>query len=288
MKTALYTFSLCVSALFVSTAYASPKSITEGTTDTSSSAVSSSAAPPEAPEPRPGWVSAPDAHPTHGMAPFSAVGIDVKVGVGGIGFDVATPLAGRLNLRAGAAFFSYNLTNLTEDGFNINGSIKLQSVNTSVDIYPFGGSFRISPGVTLYNGDNFSGNATVPGGNTITLNDTDYTSSPTNPLVATFTTPNNRFGNRVAPSITTGFGNLIPRHGGKHWSVPFEIGMQYITPPKIVLGLTGTACSTDGCGNVQTDPTTQANIKAQQDIINSDIYNLRFFPILSIGLGYKF
>jgi hypothetical protein len=222
------------------------------------------------------------------VRPFSALGVDVKVGVGGPGFDVATPLASRLNLRAGGSFFSYNLTNLSEDGFNINGSIQLRSVNTSVDWFPFGGSFRISPGVTLYNGNNFSGNAHVPAGNTITLNDTDYTSSPTDPLTATFTTPNNRFGNRVAPSITAGFGNIVPRRRGKHWSVPFEVGFEYIQPPRILLGLTGTACSSSGCGNVQTDPTTQANVQAQQNIINSDIYNLRFFPILSIGLGYKF
>lgn len=222
------------------------------------------------------------------IRPFSALGIGVKVGVGGIGFDVATPLASRLNLRAGGSFFTYNITNLSESGFNINGSVQLRSVNTSVDWFPFGGSFRISPGVTLYNGDNFGGTATVPAGSSITLNDQSYTSSATNPLAATFTTPSGRFGNKVAPSITTGFGNLVPRRHGAHWSVPFEIGMQYISAPKILLGLTGTACSTDGCQNVQTDPTTQANIQAQQNTINSDIYDLRFFPILSIGLGYKF
>ncbi len=287
MKSFLYFPALCVLVLIVSPARAASALAVGGATDKPSSAISSSVDLPAAPEPRVGSYAASETYASRGMRPFSAVGIDVKVGVGGIGFDVATPLANRLNLRTGAAFFSYNLSNLVEDGFNINGNIRLRSVNTSVDIYPFGGSFRISPGVTLYNGNNFSGNATVPGGNTITLNDTDYTSSPTDPLVATFTTPNNRFGNRVAPSITTGFGNLIPRRGG-HWSVPFEIGMQYIAPPKIVLGLTGTACSVDGCGNVQTDPMTQANVKAQQDIINGDIYNLRFFPILSIGLGYKF
>jgi hypothetical protein len=287
MKISLYVFALCISAFGISTAYAALLPSTGAAPVRFPGESSSSAALPDAPEPRFASAAVPEARPSGGMRAFSAVGIDVKVGVSGIGFDVATPMGNRINLRAGATFFSYNLNNLVEDGFNINGNIRLRSVNTSVDIYPFGSGFRISPGVTLYNGDNFSGNATVPGGNTITLNDTDYTSSPTDPLIATFTTPNNRFGNRVAPSITTGFGNLIPRHGG-HWSVPFEIGMQYISPPKIVLGLTGTACSTDGCSNVQTDPTTQANVKAQQDIINGDIYNLRFFPILSIGLGYKF
>ena len=119
------------------------------------------------------------------------------------------------------------------------------------------------------------------------MNNQDYTSSPTDPLIATFSSQNNRFGNRVAPSITAGFGNLIPR-SGRHWSVPFEIGMQYISAPKIGLALTGTGCSTDGCQSVNTDAGTQANVQGQQNIINGDIYNLRFYPIVSVGVGYKF
>jgi hypothetical protein len=221
--------------------------------------------------------------------PFSALGVEIKVGVGGIGFDVATPLTPKLNLRAGASFFTYSLNNLEEDGFNINGTISLKSVNTSVDWFPFlRSSFRVSPGVTLFNGNNFHGTANVPGGNTITLNDADYTSDPTDPLVATYSTQNNRFGNRIAPSITTGFGNLVPRDKTRHWSVPFEIGFQYIAPPKVLLNLSGSACDVDGCGNVQTDASTQANVQGQQKIINDDIHNLRFFPIVSIGVGYKF
>ena len=221
------------------------------------------------------------------IRPFSALGIDAKVGANGIGFDVATPLAPKLNLRGGASFFGYTVDNLVEDGFNIKGNLTLRSVNASVDWFPFSNGFRISPGIMLYNGNRFHGTATVPAGSTITLNNTDYTSDPSDPLVATFDSPNNRFGNRVGPTITTGWGNIIPR-SGKHWSVPFEIGFEYISPPKINLGLTGSACSADGCGNVQTDAETQANVQAQQAIINDDIHNLRFFPILSIGVGYKF
>ena len=254
---------------------------------TASNSISSSSSLPEAPTTATAQEQAIQGRDTV-MRPFSAVGVDLKFGVNGIGFDVATPLAPKLNLRGGASFFSYTVNNLSEDGFNVDGTLTFRSVNASVDWYPFRNGFRISPGVTLYNGNRFSGNATIPPGDVITLNGTDYTSSPTDPLVATFTNPNNRFGNAVAPSITTGWGNIVPRARGSHWSVPFEIGFQYISPPKVLLNLTGTACSSDGCGNVQTDPTTQANILAQQNIINSDIYQLRFYPIVSIGVGYKF
>ncbi|MGF7180582.1 hypothetical protein [Tunturiibacter psychrotolerans] len=42
--------------------------------------------------------------------PFSAIGFATRVGLGGTGFDVATPLAMRFNLRAGGDFFNYATT----------------------------------------------------------------------------------------------------------------------------------------------------------------------------------
>jgi len=223
-----------------------------------------------------------------GVTPFSAVAVQIKVGVAGPGLDVAVPLAGRMNLRAGGSFFSYN-PNLVEDGINVIGNIQLRSASASVDIFPFGNAFRISPGAVFYNGNQISAVASVPGGQTFTLNDVTYYSSATNPVNGTFGLS---FGKKVAPSLTMGFGNMIPRKGG-HWSVPFEIGAEYIgTAPQISLALAGTACqgsATTNCAPIASDPTTQQNVAAEQASLNSNIPSqLRFYPIVSIGLSYKF
>ena len=96
------------------------------------------------------------------------------------------------------------------------------------------------------------------------------------------------FGKRTAPQITMGFGNMIPR-SGRHFSVPFEIGMQYIGPPQINFNLAGTACNNAGLlEHVATDPTSQANLQQEEIELNSDIAPLRFYPIVRIGLSYKF
>ena len=221
--------------------------------------------------------------------PFSAVGIAVKVGIEGVGFDVATPLSTRTNLRAGASFFSYNPA-FSIDSIDTNGAIQLRKVSTLLDFFPFGGSFRLSAGATLYNGNHLSASALVPGGQTFTLNDTDYVSSAQDPVHGAFDV---RFGNKVAPVFTLGFGNLVPRRAGKRFTVPFEFGFEYIAQPTIALTLAGTACDPTqppvvGCQSIATDPMTQANIAAEQKTLNSDISPLRFFPILSIGFGYKF
>jgi hypothetical protein len=301
--------ALCLVAFSSTVCYAGTEGATQPiTVSATTDAIYSTSAVPDSPESVTYKAAAADAGPVvlrTGIKPFSKVGVDVKIGANGIGFDVATPLAQKFNLRVGAAFFSYSLNNLTEDGFSINGSVKLKQVNTSLDWFPFGGSFRISPGVTLYNGNGFSGSAAVPAGQSITLNNVDYTSGTctgvyvaatgtcsggyTDPVTATFSEPNNRFGAVAGPSITTGFGNLVPRKASKHFSVPFEIGFEYISTPTVQLNLTGSVCQQGaggGCGKATQE--AGGNIQAQQNTINSDISALRIYPILSIGFGYKF
>jgi hypothetical protein len=222
------------------------------------------------------------------IKPFSTAAIQVKAGLAGIGVDVAVPIASRANLRVGGSFFSYS-PNLTTDGIGINGSIQLRSGSESLDIFPFGNAFRISPGLVFYNGDQVSATAGVPGGQSFTLNGVNYYSSATAPVNGTY---NLSFGNKAAPSLTLGFGNMIPRKGG-HWSVPLEIGGEYIgNAPQITLALAGTACSltpTTGCANVATDPTIQKNVAGEQASLNSNIPSqLVFLPIFSIGVSYKF
>lgn len=215
--------------------------------------------------------------------PFSAVGVAVKVGIGGVGFDVATPLAKRFNLRAGASFFSYALTS-SDNGINYTGTLKLQSANASLDYYPFHGAFRLSPGLTFSNQNHVNASALVPGGQSFTLNDTDYTSSTTDPVTGTGYL---ELGEKVAPSFTLGWGNMIPRHGG-HWSFPFEIGFKYIQRPTVKLTLAGVACQDGVCSNVATDPETQANVQGEENTLDKDLSLLRFFPIVSVGVSYKF
>ena len=224
-----------------------------------------------------------------GVEPFSAIAIQIKAGLNGFGFDIATPVASRLNLRAGATFLSYN-PNLTVDGETISGDIKLQSVSENFDFFPFGNRFRLSPGVIFYNGNHISAISSVPGGQTFTLNDVEYISSPSDPIRGTF---NVSFGNQLAPSLTVGFGNMIPRNGG-HWSVPLEIGAEYLgKAPRIALNLTGTACQTStapsNCSTIASDPIAQQNVLGEQAELNSYIPPaLRFFPIVSIGVSYRF
>ena len=221
------------------------------------------------------------------IRPFSTAAIAVNFGSGGIGVEFAMPLAQHFNLRVGGSFFSYS-GNFNSDGIMIDGDLKFRSGRASLDYYPFHGGFRISPGVTFYNGNNLNATTLVPGVQSFSLGDTDYFSSTTDPVHGTASF---YFGKRVAPSLTIGFGNMIPR-SGRHVSFPFEIGFQYIDAPTITITLQGTACiyanNPASCSPVATDPETQANLQQQEADINADIKPLRFYPILSQGVSVRF
>ncbi len=217
------------------------------------------------------------------VRPFSRLGVAVTAGTGGIGLQLATNLSDHFNLRASGSYFSYYL-NLTTDGYQVNGRILTRNANLSLDYFPFHNGFRISPGVTLDNGNAVHGTVLVPANQSFDLGDGTYTSDPADPVTGAVALS---FGHKVAPSITVGWGNLVPRR--KHLSIPVELGFEYIGAPLVAFNLTGSVCdSQNNCGTIAGDPTTLANEQQQRDRINNDISPLRFFPIFSLGVGWSF
>lgn len=220
------------------------------------------------------------------IRPFSTVGIGVNVSTLGIGFQVATPLAQKLNLRGGGSFFTYNAGSYSGDGITYTGQLQLRSGEALLDWFPFGGGFHLSPGVQFYNGFNAAATLNVPGGQNFTLNSVSYTSSNAVPITGTATLG----ANKAAPMFMFGFGNLVPRR--KHFSVLAEFGFAYQGDVKVGFALAGNACNSGtqvNCRNVATDPTIQSNITAQKTVIQNDVDPYaKFYPIIRLGFGYKF
>jgi hypothetical protein len=52
--------------------------------------------------------------------------------------------------------------------------------------------------------------------------------------------------------------------------------------------LQGSACSSDGSADIQSDPSYKPNLQQELDGINSDIHGLRFYPIATVGVAYRF
>jgi hypothetical protein len=207
----------------------------------------------------------------------------------GVNVQAATNLNRHLNLRGTGNALNYNVNNISVNGFNVNGNVKMATAGVGIDYYPFPyHGFRLTPGVLFHNENAVSANVAVIGGTKLSLNDVDYYSSTTDPILGAGSVL--LHSQNPAFTMTTGWGNMIGRKGG-HWSFPFEIGAAFVGTPVIALGLTsGEACDVNGqnCVEVATDPTVNANLQAQIAKYKKDLDPLRYYPILSFGVSYNF
>ena len=229
--------------------------------------------------------------------PFSKIALGAGVSPQGIQLSMTSNLNPHLNLRTTGSVFSHS-TNFTTSGIRADASLALKSVGTALDVYPFHKGFRISPGLLFYNGDQLTAQASVPGGASFTLNDQIYYSANANSTTGAIPVNGNALVNLHTTSpaftITTGWGNTVPRNG--HWSFPFEIGVALTGAPSLKVDLGGWACYDQAqtvCTDItsKTDPIAlqiQSNLAAQVAKWTSDIEPLKTYPIASFGVAYSF
>ncbi len=216
----------------------------------------------------------------------SRIGIGVKISLLGVGVEVATPLGNKFDVRGGFNFITLNHT-FNKDGIPYAGSLNWRSGEANLDWFFFRG-LHLSPGLLFYDGNKVTATASVPSGDTFTLNGTSYESSSASPMTGA-----GSIGfNKVAPTLRVGVGSLVPR-SGRHWSILAEAGVAYQGSPHAALNFTGTVCTppnTSGpeCVDAATDSGVQANILGEQTKINNDLKFFKFYPLLSLGVGFNF
>ena len=272
---------------------AAPSALMAQSYSSSSSLVAAEASP----EGGAGQTALPAKGPRDSVGPFSRIALGAGLSPLGIQLQAATNLSSHFNLRATGNFFNYS-TNFTNSGITATAKLNLASAGASVDVYPFRAGFRISPGLLFYNGNQLTATTAVPGGTSFTLNGTTYYSANANSTTgATPVNGNATLGlNTTKPAftITTGWGNMIPRKGG-HWSYPIEIGVAVIGAPSVKANLAGWACydqAQTNCANIAGNnpiaTAVQSNLTAQVAKWTNDLNPLKTYPIISVGVAYAF
>jgi hypothetical protein len=229
--------------------------------------------------------------PNYSPAPFSRLAFSGGVGTMGVNLQVAMNANRYMNLRGIGNFFSYSLNNVSADGLLASGTLNLATAGAALDFYPFPyHGLRISPGVLFYNQNQATASVIAPGGTSFTLDSYPYYSSQANPVTGTGGMGLNT--HKQAFTITTGWGNMIPRRGG-HLSFPVEIGAAFVGAPTVKMALTGGQVCQDpagtiGCINVVGNQEIQSNLAAQQAKYQSDINPFKIYPIFSSGVAFSF
>jgi hypothetical protein len=248
----------------------------------------------------------PKSKTTPRIKPLSRVAFGGGISAMGVNMQVATNLNRHFNLRGVGNYFNYTASNISTNGFNVDAKLNMATAGASLDFYPFAThGFRLSPGGLFYNQNRATANAPLSGGGSFTFNNQTYYSAYANP--ATGATPVNFNGslglnaNKQAFTLTTGWGNMIPRKGG-HWSFPFEAGVAFVGKPAIAVNLSGWACSTQPTLADPADPLTCADLAGTSSLAQSvqgnknqqvykwknDLDPLKTYPIFSFGVAYDF
>ena len=150
------------------------------------------------------------------------------------------------------------------------------------------------PRVRHYNQNRISAIGTPTPGTSITLNSQDFYADSVNPINASANLGLNT--RQKAFTITTGWGDMIPRKRGGHLSFPFELGAAFTGVPTLAMTLSGNACTIQAdaaingpsCVNMATNALAQSDLAAQLAKWKSDLNPLQVYPILSFGIAYDF
>lgn len=212
-----------------------------------------------------------------GIRPYA---VSITASTLGLGGDVITPISQSFNLRGSMRGFRYhNTLNINE--VNYNASTLLANISLLTDYYPVGKLFHLSGGVVI-NNNKLTVSAKETGN--ITLNNTDYSVSGKIDGDITF--------NPLAGYLGIGLGNPIAaKHG---WQLHLEGGVMYQGRPDTALSSYGTATHISSGesfaidGNTSEAETFNRNIEEEVNTLNDKLVELEWFPVISLGLSYRF
>ena len=208
-----------------------------------------------------------------GIAPASQAGtgdlaLGIKAGTLGIGGEVTVGLLPGLNARAGYNGFNYN-GSATKDNIDYGYTLKLATVPLLLDLHPFPtSSFRLSGGIIVNN--NKTDASGKPQGS-YTIGGTTYTAAEVGSLTGKI-----EF-NSTAPYLGIGWGNAVAK--GSPIKISFDAGVMFQGTPKVSL---------TGNGSLASDPTFKANVAKEEATIRDTTDNLKYYPVVALGVAYKF
>ncbi len=233
------------------------------------------------------------------LEPFSKVAAGFGLGSLGINIKGAIDINQNFDLRAMVSFFDFSSPSFDITGFTVTSNTHFASAITSLDWYPWGSGFRVSPGVMLFNQNQISATSQISPGTSFSIGNTTYFSANPNPV--TGAVPLQGSGTlglhtyQPAPTLTLGFGTFVPR-SGRHWSFPSEFGVAYTGAPTINVKTSGWICL-DYQQKMCSDVTNlnqpvglqfQQSLTAQVEKWRNDLQPVKFFPILSSSVVYSF
>jgi len=202
-----------------------------------------------------------------GCADSGQWSIGTKIGTLGVGGELTRRIATDINTRIGFNMLDYSFD---EDiaGIEYDFEMGLRSYSAMVDWHIFDNPFRVTGGFLSM--DNEFKLDTLPDQN-LTIGNNTYTPAQVGRLSGKADIKG------MAPYIGIGWGNLIGR--GRRWGFYTDLGVAFVESPDVVLRANGTMAA---------DPGFQADLAKEARDIQDDLDDLEVYPVLSVGLFFRF
>ena len=196
--------------------------------------------------------------------------IGLKAGTLGAGIEATFEVADRFNIRVGGNYFKLG-TEVDVEGNDYDLDLKLNSYAALGDWFVTDAPFRVTAGLVL-NNNNLNGEA-LPS-NSYEIGDLIFTNAEVGNLNAEIDFKS------LAPYLGIGWGN--PLADDSDWTFFLDLGIIFAGKPSLDITSTGGALSDDP---ILLDSIAQV----EQDFRDTDEINyLKFYPVISVGLNYRF
>lgn len=185
----------------------------------------------------------------------------------GAGLQAGLRFNDYVGARVGGNWFQYEFDQSYDD-VEYDADLKLGSAGTLLDIYPFGGGFRLSGGLRLnFNRADLSGRSN--GG--FEIGGTTYTADELGTLDGGVDF------NTFAPYLGLGYGGTFLDGA---LELAFDAGAMYHGRPEVSLSASD--------GSLSDDPALQADLEEERQAIEDDLEAFRFYPVVGLALTYRF
>ena len=187
------------------------------------------------------------------------VAVGAKLSTLGYGVDFTTSLTKKLNLRAGTQWSDFTfVTDIDDEEYDSN--LKLFSGLMVADWYPFEGTFKITGGILIK--DNKFYMSSKDRHSRYSNLAMDYGPSIDDIIEVETETSYNK----VSPYLGIGWGNPVSKDS--NWNFVFDVGVVMLMDSP--------------------DVTFQAADSLASNNIEDDLGISGYFPVVSLGLNYKF
>ncbi len=197
------------------------------------------------------------------------VAVTAKAGTLGLGAELNLKLVPRVNARVIGQLFALDRDDTIGD-VEYDVGVNLESFGALVDLHPFKGRFHLSAGV-LSNGNEFETVARLTPAAVYTIGGTTFTGAELGDLrgIVEF--------DSMSPYFGIGWGNPFREGKGR---VGFSIDLGVIDQGAPAVDLVAS--------NPLGIPGLDQEVEAEELVLEDDLSNFEYYPVLSVGVSFRF